>query len=64
MESEPAGGGARVGRGWLRPAGGGTRPGLPPRHHGSGNAEATLQLEEAMLRRAGDRDEELGTSMI
>lgn len=45
---------ARAGRWWAGPG-----RARPPRHHGSGNAAAAaLRLQQAVLRRAGDRDVE------
>ena len=57
-------GGAREDAGGLPPAGGGSVQAGLCRRHGNGHAEATLQQEEAVLRKAGDRDAEPDTSTI
>lgn len=78
MRSGPLGGGSGQAGGGVRSVGGGAREdegGLPPagggsvqaglcRRHGNGHAEATLQQEEVVLRKAGDGDEEPDTSTI
>ena len=63
--SGQAGGGVRsVGGGAREPAGGGSVQAGLCRRHGNGHAEATLQQEEVVLRKAGDGDEEPDTSTI
>lgn len=58
------GGGAREDEGRLPPSGGGSVQAGLCRHHGNGHAEATLQQEEAVLRKAGDEDGEPDTSTL
>lgn len=63
--SGQAGGGVRsVGGGAREPAGGGSVQAGLCRRHGNEHAEATLQQEEVVLRKAGDGDAEPDTSTI